>query len=1021
MEKINYIASAGTGKTYSLVENIVDNYIIKKGVDIDQIFVATFTEKAASELKDRIYRKIKDRIYQNRNNPQLIKKLLHNFRNVQHSYIGTIHSLLLRILKANPDRSGITEETRVIDDIQQEALFFESFELFLEENKERAEILAKYFDSKNQIYAVFKNIYLNVWKIEDYKNENLEDVKATIEKHKKKAVGLLDIFITDYYRDFVEAREYLKTDLKDIYKKIVQENYTQIKIDKNKNFPKLLKQRSIKNHEHFKKLDKKNISKLEDELINTLENLKSYALYFNFLTIIDNFEKFFHIFEERKKNIYSVTYSDIILRSVDIFRKYPDILESYRRRFKAFFIDEFQDTDQLQTEIIRLLSERSDLIIFGDPKQCIYEWRSADLSNYLKFTRDFEEKTLKTCYRSSISLIGFFNLFFKEKDFLNTDYSKDKVCSLNHLAEKYIPELSSPEDLNLDSVKSVELVKTEKDLEPEAVAEKIKQLLNSGYKPEDILVLFRSKSKTERYIDEFRKSNIPFISYLSSNFYNSIEVVTVLNILKLILHPYDQLSLIKVLKSPVFSFSDKELYDIKDRLCIEKIPQLKSIKRLEEIRDRLNISQIMDYIYNEIPVLEIFSIYPDGRQKVANLEKLRFVADRLESENLQLRDFVQFLEKSRFSQEEDAVTTTDESFVKVMTMHKSKGLEAKVVIIPGLSERMNRNTNGFFSIEGQTMVRIRDNQNREIARTLNFDEEKVKEKVYLEEKRLLYVAFTRAKEKLILFHSGNEGYMKEIERVMEDINDKKVKVYKKDGTHVNFVFKIKTSEFSGSSRKNNYWVSIKNGSGKGVFPLLERLEKEEKKRKKEFERAVSLKRFTTVSALVDEKNPKSIIEEFQISEDENLKEKDIYVETGIMVHKILENFSFSSDLDKAEKEIDELFEKFSQLLSEENRRVVRKLSCEKLKRFINSEDYREISSSKIIFKEMPFTLKEKESYIEGKIDLVYEKNGTIYVVDYKTGNIKNESKYEPQKRYYTKIIKKIFPDKRVIFKFVYLI
>lgn len=92
-----------------------------------------------------------------------------------------------------------------------------------------------------------------------------------------------------------------------------------------------------------------------------------------------------------------------------------------------------------------------------------------------------------------------------------------------------------------------------------------------------------------------------------------------------------------------------------------------------------------------------------------------------------------------------------------------------------------------------------------------------------------------------------------------------------------------------------------------------------------------------------------------------------------------------------------------------------------MKRFIRSDAYKDISSSRIIFREMPFTLKEGGRYIEGKIDIVYEKNGVIYVGDYKTGRIKDEEKYRPQERYYTEVIKKIFPDREMKFRFIYLI
>ncbi|WP_457621215.1 UvrD-helicase domain-containing protein [Persephonella sp.] len=1021
MEKINFIASAGTGKTYTLVRKIVDEYMITRKMDIDRMFISTFTEKAASELRSRIYSRIKEKIYENRNDPKLVKWLLHNFYNIQHSYIGTIHSLLLRMLKANPALSGITEDVKILDEIQQEALFFESFETFLESNQKRTEDLARYFSGKKQIYAVFKSIYANLWKIDRYREESVEKYEKRINQLKDEVVELLELFIHNYYKDFVDRSEFLKTDLKDLYAKVRQGMYQYIKIDKNKNFPKLLKHKYVKNMNSFKGLDRERVSKLEDQLIDSLEKLKSYSLFLNFLVILDSFEIFFDIFESKKKENNFFTYDDIILKSREIFSRHPDILSRYREKFKVFFIDEFQDTDQIQTEVLKILSEKSDLVVFGDPKQCIYEWRSADLYNYIRFTEGFKEETLDVCHRSSVSLIGFFNLFFKEEDFLNRDFSKRNVEEISHLEEKYIPELKFPSGKEKKVTDAVEVVKTERELEPVVLAKKIKQLLKSGYKPEDILVLFRSRNKTDKYMEELRKANIPFVSYLSSNFYNSVEIVTVLNIMKLIQYPYDQLALVKVLKSPVFSFSDKELYEIKNNLSIDGIKQLRKIKDIEKMKDSLNISEIIDILYAEIPLLEIFSLYPDGKQKVANLEKLRFIASRLEDENFQLRDFIQFLEESRFRDEEEAILTDDTSFVRIMTMHQSKGLEANVVIIPGLSEKVGKGTTGFFLVEDEVMVKIRDEYNREIARTLNFDEEKVKQKIYLEEKRLLYVAFTRAKEKLILLHSGSRGYMNEIEKVIDCIQGRNVEVATDGNDKVKFRLNIDTEEILERFENTSYWRNIKKESDDNVIRMLLSMEKEEKRRSEEFRKAISSKRFTTVSSIINERDAKSVMETFQISEDENLKTGDIHIEVGFIIHKILEYFTFPLKAEEAEREIKDLFNKFSGLVTEKNKKKIEKISLEKLKRFIRTDTYRNIASSRIIFREMPFTLKEGNRFIEGKIDIVYEKEGIVYVGDYKTGRIKDESRYEPQRKYYTKVVKEIFPNRKIIFQFIYLI
>ncbi|WP_457642301.1 UvrD-helicase domain-containing protein [Persephonella sp.] len=1027
MRKINYIASAGTGKTYTLVEKLVNYYILKENVNINNIFISTFTEKAASELKSRIYEKLKKEIYKHRKNSKTVEKLLDNFHNIQHSYIGTIHSLLLRILRSHPEITKITEETTVLDNTQQEGLFFEVFEQFLEKSsKENLGRIISYIRNKNQIYKIFKDIYLNRWKIDFNDAENIDKYEEKLNSLKKAVTSLLDEFINKYYKNFVNKPDLLKIDFIDIKKKIKNGNFLDIKIKSNKKFPKLLKT-DVKSLDEYKKIQNSQeiISEREDQLIQSLTDLKDIALYINYLLILKNFEDFYEILEEKKKENHFISYDDILLKAKELFEENPDILEKYRSKFKVIFIDEFQDTDRLQIDIIKLLSKKSDLVIFGDPKQCIYEWRNANLYNYINFVNEgFTEINLDICHRSNLSLIAFFNLFFKEKNYLNINYSERKPVLLEHLDERFVKPVKYPSYKDPVVIKHpVELIETEKDHEPYVLAGKIKQLLDAGYKPQDILVLFRTRSKTDKYLQELKAAGIPFISYLSSHFYNSSEILTVLNILKLIQYPYNQINVIAVLKSPVFNFSDQDILNMRDRLDISKIPELEPICKLEEMKNSLNISQIIDFIYENIPVLEIFALYPDGKQKVANLKKLAYIAQKLEKENFQLRNFIDFIEENRYSEEDEATVVEDDNFVKIMTMHKSKGLEAKVVIIPNLSEKSNPFNQGFFTVENELMVKIHDENNKEIAKSINFDKDKVKLKNYLEEKRLFYVAFTRAKDKLVLIHSGLKGYMKEIGKVIDEIDGCETEVFIDDGKIVKMKMEILREKYTGIKKKSEYWKRLQTGSEDLIESLMD-LEKQEEIRKKEFEKAVSESRFVTVSALIGENNEKRFIEEGQIAETEQnpIEHIDKAVEVGILIHKILEEFSYSSDKKEALKELKDLLNKYISSIKEELREEIFNEVSDKLERFLESDIYREISSSRVIFREMPFTLKDKGRFVEGKIDIVYEKDGKIFIMDYKTGKPSNsEEKYKAQKEYYTKAVQKIFPGKEIIFKLGHLI
>ncbi|WP_456400007.1 UvrD-helicase domain-containing protein [Persephonella sp.] len=1022
MEKINYIASAGTGKTYTLVSKAVDYYILEKKININNIFITTFTDKAASEVKNRIYERLKEKIRKSKDNPDLTEHLLDNYRSVQHSYIGTIHSLLLRILKGNPVESKITDEINVIDEIQFEALFFEVFERFVEENEEDVKTLTKYFSNKRQIYNIFKNMYNNRWKLNTAEIKNKDVYEIEIERISVNTKILLNKFISEYYSSFIDQTELLKTDLKEIREKINRGEFLSIKVDKNKNFPKLLKSTKVKKLPEFEKIKNNDVIELEEsQLIENLEKLIDNVLFLNYSLILKIFEKFKKLLEEKKEEEGLITYDDIIFKSVDLLKSHPEILREYQERFKVFLIDEFQDTDPLQMEVIKLLSEKSDLIVFGDPKQCIYEWRNANLYDYLNFIEDFESVPLDVCYRSIPEYIGFLNEFFVKEDFLNKKFEK-KEETIKHIDKKFIPYLKYDDSKDFNGRSSViEVVKTEKGDEHKAVLDIIRKLLNNGYKPDDIIVLFRSATGTERFVNILKNANIPYVSFLSSIYFNSLEVVTVLNILKLIQFPEDKVSLVAVLKSPLFNYSDLDLYKLKDNLNIEEIDELKEIRELINIKDGMNISEILENLYKKLPIKEVFSVYPDGKQKVANLEKLHLIAGKLESENFQLKDLIDYIEESRFRSENDAFIIGDDNLTKLMTIHKSKGLESKIVIIPFINSRKVGNLNGFYTVEDQLMVIIRDDSNRVIAKTPNFDEDKVKNQIYCEEKRLLYVAFTRAKEKLIIIDPDSGGFIKEINTVLDKIDNREITVTSKELKENKFTLKIKKYDYESSDSNENYWLTLIKPPNKNLINNLKKLELEEKKREEEFRRAVEKKIFTTVSSLGLENKEKEVLEERELKEDDLRYERgNIKVEIGILTHKILEHFSFPSDIKKGEEEILSLLKKYSNYTVGVNKERVVSEVKRKLINFLKTEDYKEIAKSIILFKEMPFTLKENGTYIEGKIDIVYMKNGIITVADYKTGKIEDTTLYNTQMQYYTKVVKEIFPNKEVKFKFIYL-
>ncbi|GIW21456.1 MAG: RecBCD enzyme subunit RecB [Candidatus Sericytochromatia bacterium] len=1018
MRKVNYIASAGTGKTYKLVEEVYNNYLLK-GININELFISTFTEKSAGELRNRIISKLKNELYHGSN----IKKenIFENIYKIQDSYIGTIHSLFLRILKNYSDKTFVNQNTKVLNNYEFDIYFDKSFETYLLNNQDNIDKISKFIQDKKILKNILKKFYQKRIRILN-KNVNYDDIQKKeeeIKNLKNETILLLNDFINIYYKELIELREekiFKKDllrirDLIEIYKiiEIPSFNFNEI----NKTFPRLLAQKNISNNaKTIINRIKKEYSDLnikENLLIDKIVLLKDKVLNLNYLIILNEFKKLDKILENLKIENNFIDNDDILIRTLNLLKSNKEIKEKIQNKFKAIIVDEFQDTDNIQLEVFKILSEKSDFIVLGDPKQCIYEWRNANLDDYIEFisNNNFENKNLNICYRSNKNLVEFYNYIFSNEnsDFLSSLRKKNANYTYKLIAD------NKAEDEN------IEIIFTNN--EEHVILNKIKELIEkNNYKYGDILILFRKNKSAQKLVDVLKNNSIPFISYLENQFNNTIEIISVLNLIKLIKYPFDELNLLSVLKSPIFCYSDLDLYNLRNKLDIYSIPEFQKIKNVIENIENYSIHKLIKILYKEFKIVEKFSLYPDYRQKVENLKKLVKLSSNFDRNNFQLRDFIQFLENT--DENVENIIIEDESFIKLMSIHKAKGLEAKVVIIPYIFEVDNTNTEGFYNIDG-LMVKIDnkikiDNKKRNVVKSENFKEDIVKQKNIDAEERLLYVALTRAKEKLIILANNGKNIktdlQKKVSKLIKDIEENNNRYFK---AKIQYLDKIYTEN-------SNYWsnklFSSKDNNLEEEFKLLKNKEEE---RTNDYNTYINIKKIISVSQLMELDKLKNE-DDYELIYYEDKDEKNYSSNLGTLVHKILEGFSFITNKDLAKEEIIKKLQEYQNLYSNK----IIKEAEEILFNFLNSKYYNEISNSQILFRELPFTLKEENKYIEGIIDLVYEKDDKLIIMDYKTNKITNTEKlehiYKVQKKYYTKAIELIFPEKgkNIEFKFCWL-
>lgn len=415
----------------------------------------------------------------------------------------------------------------------------------------------------------------------------------------------------------------------------------------------------------------------------------------------------------------ALDYDDLIYYVVDMFLKQPDLRRMWQERFDYILVDEYQDTNKIQYLLINLLvGGRDSVCVVGDPQQCIYTWRGAHPLNILNFAEDHKarETKLEVNYRSTKRILGIANKIISKAD---------------RVWEGKILELSPVKD----DVGEVLYTRSYDDGgECSFIAEKIGDLGDRGYRSADVAVLMRMSFVSRGIEHTFVRYGIPYEIVGGPAFYDRAEIKDLLAYLRVIANRRDRAGFERILNVPPRSLGAQTLAKVKDRYVTDWLQALRDTKLTPRQRaqaDRL-ISVIESYgdsiedkpytvlmellrdlRYDEHLVDHYKDDYEDRR---GNVSELANVLKTVEQEG---RSFSEFLEDNLLSSDQDRIGGGDS--VKVMTIHAAKGLEFPVVFVMALEEEI------FPS------ARSLENPGQEE-----------------EERRLFYVAVTRAKERLYL-------------------------------------------------------------------------------------------------------------------------------------------------------------------------------------------------------------------------------------------------------------------------------
>ena len=437
------------------------------------------------------------------------------------------------------------------------------------------------------------------------------------------------------------------------------------------------------------------------------------------------------LYQDRLKRNSALDFDDLIMKTVELFKECPEVLDYYRNKFRYIMVDEYQDTSKAQYELIKLLAKQhQNICVVGDDDQSIYGWRGADIRNILEFERDYDNVKivkLEQNYRSTQVILDAANHVIAN----NTERKRKKLWSDKKEGQLIKIQLAENEIEEGDFiVNTISYMKRYEDRE---------------YK--DFAVLYRANAQARSVEDALNRAGIPYNIYGGIKFYERKEIKDIIAYLRVIQNPQDDISLKRIINVPRRGIGLRTIEKIEDRASLKEESIYSVLIDIEDNSDisrkaRASISEFVDLMSTLRSFTNVYTVsqiiekvldvtgYKDellkeknneGEDRLENLQELISVALEFESTS-EDKSLEAFLTNVALNAEPDSEEESEDR-VSLMTIHSSKGLEFPVVFLAGMEEKI-------FPI-ARAIQSMRDSDIEE-------------------ERRLCYVGITRAKEELFL-------------------------------------------------------------------------------------------------------------------------------------------------------------------------------------------------------------------------------------------------------------------------------
>lgn len=734
-----------------------------------------------------------------------------------------------------------------------------------------------------------------------------------------------------------------------------------------------------------------------------------------------------------------LSFDGLLARARRLLRDHPGVRARVKLEYRAVLVDEFQDTDPVQYEIILAVSERQGhqatnwqdmalepgkLFIVGDPKQSIYAFRRADIEAFDRVVQKIEAdqgivQTLTTNFRSDAAVLGpvndVFDRLFQRRPHVQPANVRLEVRPHGRPASTdpgvRLHLVTAPStDEPFDAAGATRA-------EAEVLARWLHEdmLKRPTLKPGHVALLFRKLTQADAYLDALRRYGISYVIEGEKHFYRRQEVIDLVNVLRVLDNPHDEVALVGVLRSPLGGLTDRELYDLRQsgsfdyrqyaqleswsHPCSPAVHRLyRQLARLHHEVAVLPLADAIQLVFDRLPILELAAASLHAEQAVANLLKTKQTAAvMLDRPHLTLSGFVDLMVGRLDEQPDEAESPlVEESLeaIQVLTIHKAKGLEFPVVVLPGLHQGTGRERAvpmvSYDWSSGRYGLSL---GNRHTFGSL-FIHEKLKMREEAERRRVLYVGMTRAKELLML--SGGITARSSGETVLELLQE------------------IGEGEVGKATTKT---ITI----GASSIPHLV-VEAPERRRPRRSPPAMSanstvdpvsvaeLWRTRTSAWMQARTAPRQVTPTGVIRQTEPVplhpvpsgRDSEVGRLVGVSAHRLLERWDFANDPTRFVDHIEAAVQTSLAGNHQDLASIVSASLRELFALFGRSDVYARLRAATILGREIPFMMPwGKSQVMNGVIDVMYRLDETIWIADYKTDAVTPEQAPAHVERYRT--------------------